>query len=94
MRHTKKTRVRRSRQKRNNAITSTIFSVLVVEYCVRDTFNIDVAQLEFRRSRVAGETIEETLDTLLSTNTDASDFMQRIWLQLASGIIFSMLCRI
>ena len=93
MRHSTRTHVTRRRQERNNVIISTAFPGLLAVYCMRDIFTIDVTPLEFRRSPVAGEGTEETCKEILSTNADATEKMQPIAVQLASGMTFAITSR-
>ena len=84
---------RRPRQ-RNNVIVSTTFPCLVAEYCPRDIFTIYIIQLGFRRSPVAGESIEKALKEILSTIVMLPGKCNQWWLQLASGIAWAIFSRI
>ena len=68
----------RRRLERNNVIICTKIPGLVAEYCLRNIFTIDVTQLEFRRSPVAGESAEEAFKEELSTDDDAAEKMQPV----------------
>ena len=85
-RHSIQAHIPRRRQARNNGIVCTTFPDLLADYRLRDIFTIDVTELEVFWSPVAGESIEETCNEILSTNADATEKMQPIVVVVASAI--------
>ena len=62
--------VTRARLERNNEVISEVVPALVADYCRRDIFTLDGADLECRRSPMVGESTLDAFQVIVTTNAD------------------------